>query len=236
LASKGMGQSMIQNEKELRQYFDEARSFDQDKLLAAQRSRRVAWVVAGISGLIACAGVFAVAALAPLKSVEPFVIRVDQATGVPEVMTALTDGQEAYEEAVAKYFLALYVRTREGYSYAARNVIFDHVMLMSGAEEQAEFAAHYNASNPESPQYLYGRKTKAEVEIRSVSFLDDGLAQVRYYLVTKHEDEDLERRSQWVATLNYEFDGAAEISSQDRLVNPLGFLVPDYRTDPEVVQ
>lgn len=236
MASEEVGQAMIQNDKELREYFDEARRFDQDRLKAAERSKRVAWVIAGVSGAIACASVLAVASLAPLKSVDPFVIRVDQATGVPEVMTALTDGQETYDEAVAKYFLALYVRTREGYSYAARNVIFDQVMLMSGPEEQAEFAAHYNASNPDSPQYVYGRKTKAEVEIRSVSFLDDGLAQVRYYLVTKHEDEDLERRSQWVATLNYEFDGAAEISSQDRLVNPLGFLVPDYRTDPEVVQ
>ncbi|SCZ73504.1 type IV secretion system protein VirB8 [Epibacterium ulvae] len=227
---------MIQTDKELRKYLDESRSFDQDRLLAAQRSKRLAWAVAGVSGLIACAGVFAIAALAPLKSVEPFVIRVDQATGVPEVMTALTDGQEAYEEAIAKYFLALYVRTREGYSYAARNVIFNHVMLMSGTEEQAEFSAHFNASNPDSPQYVYGRKTKAEVEIRSVSFLDDGLAQVRYYLVTKHGDEDLERRSQWVATINYEFDSAAEISSQDRLINPLGFVIPNYRTDPEVVQ
>ncbi|MFV1761525.1 VirB8/TrbF family protein [Phaeobacter sp. A90a-4k] len=227
---------MLHSDKELQKYFDDARSFDQDKLLAAVRSKRLAWTVACISGLIACAGVAAVAALAPLKSVEPFVIRVDQATGVPEVMTALTDGQETYDEAVAKYFLALYVRSREGYSYAARNVIFNHVMLMSGPEEQTEFAAHYNASNPDSPQYVYGRKTKAEVEIRSVSFLDDGLAQVRYYLITKHEDEDLERRSQWVATLNYEFDGAAQISSKDRLINPLGFVVPDYRADPEVVQ
>lgn len=227
---------MIQNDKELRAYLAEARTFDQDRLLAARRSTRLAWTIAGVASVMACAGVVAVAALAPLKSVEPFVIRVDQATGVPEVMTALTDGQEEYDEAVAKYFLALYVRTREGYSYAARGTIFDHVQIMSGPEEQGEFSAHYNASNPDSPQYLFGKKTKAEVQIRSVSFLDDGLAQVRFYRITKHEDEDLERRSQWVATLTYTFDGQAEISAQDRMINPLGFVVTDYRADPEVIQ
>lgn len=227
---------MIQNDKELKQYLEEARSFDLDRLLAAQRSTRLAWAVAGVSGILAIAGVFAVASLAPLKSVEPFVIRVDGATGVPEVMTALTDGQEEYEEAVAKYFLALYVRTREGYSYAARGAIFDHVQILSGPEEQSEFSDHFNASNLDSPQYVFGKKTKAEIEIRSISFLDDGLAQVRFYRITKNEDEDLERRSQWVATLTYEFDGKAEISSQDRLINPLGFVVTDYRADPEVVQ
>lgn len=227
---------MIQSDKELQQYFSQARTFDQDRLSAAQRSKLLAWSVAGVSSLIAIASVTAVAFLAPLKTVEPFVIRVDEATGVPEVMTALTDGQEVYDEAIAKYFLALYVRTREGYSYAARSVIFDHVQIMSGPEVQTEFAAHYNASNPDSPQYIFGKKTKAEVQIRSVSFLDDGLAQVRFYRVTKNEDEDLERRSQWVATLTYTFDGQAEISSQDRMINPLGFVVTDYRADPEVVQ
>ncbi|MCZ4258730.1 virB8 family protein [Sulfitobacter sp. G21635-S1] len=227
---------MIQSDKELQEYFNQARTFDQDRLSAAQRSKLLAWSVAGVSSLIAIASVTAVAFLAPLKTVEPFVIRVDEATGVPEVMTALTDGREVYDEAIAKYFLALYVRTREGYSYAARSVIFDHVQIMSGPEEQTEFAAHYNASNPDSPQYIFGKKTKAEVQIRSVSFLDDGLAQVRFYRVTKNEDEDLERRSQWVATLTYTFDGQAEISSQDRMINPLGFVVTDYRADPEVVQ
>lgn len=224
---------MIQSDKELHQYLKEARTFDQDRLLSARRSTRLAWTVAGA---IACASVVAVAALAPLKSVEPFVIRVDQSTGVPEVMTALTDGQEDYDEAVAKYFLALYVRTRESYSFAARSTIFDHVQIMSGQEEQGEFSAQYNASNPDSPQYTFGKKTKAEVQIRSISFLDDGLAQVRFYRITKSEDEDLERRSQWVSTLTYTFDGQAEISSQDRMINPLGFVVTDYRADPEVIQ
>ena len=59
---------------------------------------------------------------------------------------------------------------------------------------------------------------------------------MRFYRITKHEDEDLERRSQWVATLTYTFDGQAEISAQDRMINPLGFVVTDYRADPEVIQ
>lgn len=227
---------MIQNDKELRRYLEEARTFDQDRLLTARRSTRLAWTIASVASVVACASVVAVAALAPLKSVEPFVIRVDQATGVPEVMTALTDGQEEYDEAVAKYFLALYVRTREGYSYAARSTIFNHVQIMSGPEEQSEFSALYNASNPDSPQYLFGKNTRAEIDIRSISFLDDGLAQVRFYRITKTQDEDLERRSQWVSTLTYTFDGQAEISAQDRMINPLGFVVTDYRADPEVVQ
>lgn len=227
---------MIESDKELKQYLAEARSFDQDNLLAARRSIRLAWSVAGIFGILAISGTIAVATLSPLKTVVPFVIRIDNATGVPEVMTTLTDGREEYDEAVAKYFLALYVRSREGYSYAARRAIFNHVQLMSNTEEQAEFSDYYNASNPSSPQYVYGKKTKAEIEIRSISFLDSGLAQVRFYRITKNEDEDVERRSPWVATIGYVFDELAEISAQDRIINPLGFIVTDYRSDPEMIK
>lgn len=224
-----------EDNRALKEYFQESKTFDQDRLLAADRSKRVAWSVAGAAGLIAAVSVFAVAALAPLKSVEALVIRVDQSTGVPEVMTALSDGQEEYQESVSKYFLALYVRTREGYSYATREAIYNQVQLLSDQQVQKEFSAYYNASNEQSPQYIYGKNQRAEVEIRSVTFLGKDLAQVRYYRVVKTDDGE-ERRSHWVSTLAFRYDAKSEITMQDRLINPLGFIVTEYRSDDEVVR
>ena len=98
---------------DLRTYFAEARSWDQDRLRAAVRSRRLAWVVAGGAGALAAAAVTAVSVLAPLKTVEPYVVRVDEATGGVEVMTGLKGGKDlTYEEAVTKSFLATYLRAR----------------------------------------------------------------------------------------------------------------------------
>jgi type IV secretion system protein VirB8 len=37
----------------------------------------------------------------------------------------------------------------------------------------------------------------------------------------------------WVATLTYAYVNAPT-AANDRLVNPLGFLVSEYRADPEV--
>ena len=93
---------MMTDDAELKQYLKEARSFDYDLRVKSDRSRRFAWGVAGVMTVAAASACFAVAMLAPLKSVEPFVIRVDSATGVPEVMTSLSDGQEEYDEAVSK--------------------------------------------------------------------------------------------------------------------------------------
>jgi type IV secretion system protein VirB8 len=63
---------------DLKAYFEEAKRWDQDRLAAAQRSKRLAWTVAGCAGVLALAAVGAVAALTPLKTVEPFVVRVDR--------------------------------------------------------------------------------------------------------------------------------------------------------------
>ena len=225
---------MMMDEADIKRYLQEARSYDYDLRLCSDRSRRLAWFVAGVAGAISIAACTAVAMLAPLKTVEPFVIRVDNATGVPEIMTSLSDGEEAYDEAVSKYFLARYIRVREGYSYAAREAIFREVQLLSSREEQAEFNAFYNASNPDSPQFIHGKNGKAETAIRSIAFISDELAQVRFSKTVTIRDEDV--RTLWVATVQFSFKSEAVISDQDRLINPLGFVVTDYRADPEVIE
>src|SRR3546814_2103001 len=105
----------VTDEQELKAYLAEAASWDRDRLLAANRSKRLAWIVAGVASGLAITGVAAVAMLTPLKTVAPYVITVDKATGASEI-TASMSGNRAitYNEAVAKYFLADYVRNREG--------------------------------------------------------------------------------------------------------------------------
>ena len=72
--------------------------------------------MATASGTVAFASVMAVAMLTPLKTVEPYVIRVDNSTGIVDVVESLRDGETNYDEAINKYFTQWYVRYREGYS------------------------------------------------------------------------------------------------------------------------
>ena len=53
---------------DLKTYFENARRWEQDLLLSAHRSRRVAWVIAAGAGALAVASVGAVAALAPAEN------------------------------------------------------------------------------------------------------------------------------------------------------------------------
>ena len=217
----------------LKEYFERARRFDQDRLLTAYRSTRMAWSVAAVSAVLAACSVVAVAALAPLKSVEPFVIRVDNATGIVDVVSALTSEAGRYDEAVTKFFAARYVRARESYVASEAEDNFKTASLLSTQPEQARFAAIYRGGNPESPQNIYGRSATARITVKAISLINKSVVSVRYLrAVTKGEEV---RTTHWVATLTFAYVNAP-MSTTDRLVNPLGFVVSEYRADPEVLQ
>jgi len=220
---------------ELRRYFQEARRWDQDRLASALRSRRLAWGVAGAAGLLATAAVSAVAVLTPLKTIEPFVVRVDRATGMVDVMRGLSaeDAPVRYEEAVSKYFLARYVRNREGYLDPAAGEAFRFVALLSAPAEQRRWADIYRGSNPDSPQNLYGPDGEAVVAVRAISFIGDDVANVRFRRTVRRAQQTLE--TDWIATIAFTYT-RAPMRETDRLSNPLGFQVVSYRADPEVVR
>ncbi len=211
-------------------YFKSARTYDQDRVLKAERSKRTAWIVAGASMTGLGLALLAVAGLTPLKTVEPYVIRVDSSTGIVEVMSGLTDSRESYNEAVTKSNAARYVIAREGFVVSEVRNNFQTVTLMSDAAEQGRFGAWYGAKNPESPQIVYGRSATARIEVKSISLISKEVVQVRYLKTVTRGDEV--KKTHWVSTMTFAYSNA-QMSATDRLTNPLGFIVSVYRSDPE---
>ncbi|WP_195886769.1 type IV secretion system protein VirB8 [Bartonella senegalensis] len=218
---------------ELNEYIKEARSFDIDRMHGMRQRMRIAIALTVLFGLMTIALALAVAALTPLKTVEPFVIRVDNSTGIIETVSALKETPNDYDEAITRYFASKYVRAREGFQLSEAEHNFRLISLLSSPEEQGRFARWYAGNNPESPQNIY-QNMIATVTIKSISFLSKDLIQVRYYK-TVREFNGKENISHWVSILNFSYINA-QISTQDRLINPLGFQVSEYRSDPEVIQ
>ena len=222
------------NGPDLKVYFDEAKSWDADRLRSAERSMRYAWGVAGFASLLATVAVGAVAALAPLKTTVPFVIRVDRSTGAVDVVSALKSRRPVtYEEAVTKHFLAQYVRAREGWLAPAAEANFRQVSIMSTPAEQERWADIFRPANPASPQVVYGPAGEAQVDIRAVSFVSPGVADVRFHRTVRLGAQVTE--SDWIATVAFAYT-KAPMAEGDRLRNPLGFQVTSFRADPEVVR
>lgn len=216
---------------DINKYLAEVQSWEKDRVHTEQKSRQTAWRVAAVSLVLACLSVSAVAVLLPLKTVEPYVIRVDNTTGVVDVVHALKGGDTTYNESVNKYFAQIYVRSREGYFREIADVNYRTVGLLSGSVEQQRYFDFFTPKNPQSPLVVYGKYAKVNITIKSTSFVKPNVALVRFVKeVVRGPDKP--ELSHWASTVTFKYVGAP-MSDADRAVNPLGYQVVDYRTDPE---
>ncbi len=213
-------------------YLETSRTWEYDRMRAALQSKRLAWGVATGACVLAVVSVGAVAMLAPLKTVEPYVIRVDKASGETQIVTALKGPQpRTYEAAVNRYFISQYVRLREGWlNDAARENAYS-VMLMSDQAEGPRYLNGVESSNKNAPSSIYGPKGYVSISIRTISFLSPTVAQVRFTkIITVGRNTPVAQN--WNAILTFKYTTAPE-SEKDRNLNPLGFQVLNYRSDPE---
>lgn len=218
-------------QSEFKKYVEESKGLERDYLQELTRSRRAAWWVAITSAGLAVLAFSGIALLLPLKRVEPFVVRVDNATGGVDIVTVLRDAPQSYGEAVDKYFLNKYVQSRETYDFETLQLTYDTTLLFSSPDVQREFRALFEG--PGARDKALGGSVRYQIKVRSITPAKDS-AVVRF-VRTRHAgggtsdvDENL------VATIGFEYV-AAPMHEEDRLVNPLGFQVKSYRIDPETV-
>lgn len=216
-------------------YFEASRSWDEDRARKAEAEKRFAWRIAA-GGVLLAIGAIAFHVAMPVRHVEPYVIRVDQRTGATDVVSVLRDPKSVTsDEAVRKYFIAEYIRARESWNSAARDDLFKQAALLSSAEALKKFRAERDpTTNPEAPSLVYARGETVGVILRNITFLSDGVAQARFAKSVERDGGEV-ARSEWVATINYQFSDAPE-TEEARLYNPLGFVIVSYRADPEIAR
>src|SRR5947207_14722104 len=90
--------------------YREAASWDADRIARATRDARRAWQMAAAGWICAVAGGVSLVLLMPLKRVEPFVVRVDNSTGIVDVVPAY-DAKAAVSQTVTRHSLTHYFTT-----------------------------------------------------------------------------------------------------------------------------
>jgi type IV secretion system protein VirB8 len=212
--------------------FAEAAAFwEANEVLRVRRSERRAWWFAAAGATCGLAGCIAVAMLVPLKTVEPFVVRVDGVHGSADIVSRLDDHTVAYDEALDRYFLARYVNYREEYSPTQAYANYEAVSLMSDPGVGAAYFAIVNPKHADSPSAVYKQDGRVEIAVSSIAFLPGHVAQVRFVRTQKLANGE-PSKTPWIASISYRYVKAA-FDAKSRLVNPVGFQVTDYRLDPE---
>ncbi|MFI4885572.1 MAG: virB8 family protein [Steroidobacterales bacterium] len=228
----------MSGERALQGYLEEAASWDADRVAGAARAARVAWRVAAAGWLCAVAASAALALLAPLKRVEPYLIRVDNTTGVVDVVPVYT-GHAALGEAVTRYFLTHYITVCERFDYALAESDYEECGAFNSARLNQALYAKWNRANPSSPLNVHKDGSSDSIRIEALSFFKrasgaSDLAQVRFARIEREADGAPGKASHWIASIEYRY-GTPPDDPRTRSWNPLGFEVLDLGIEPEVV-
>jgi type IV secretion system protein VirB8 len=219
-------------------YFREAVGWDQDRRAQAGRSARRAWQVAAAGWLCALASCGALVVLMPLKRVETFVVRVDNSTGIVDVVPAYHGGA-VLEQSITRYFLSHYVSVCERFNFSTAESDYEECGAFHSAQRNQAWYAQWNANNPASPLNVHKDGSTVRVQVESVSFFERAngvtdLAQVRYLKAERHAQGAAERVTHWISTIQYAYAAPSQ-DPRVRRWNPLGFKVVELTAEPEVL-
>ncbi len=222
---------------ELEAYWRESASWEADRVALVRRSERVAWWTAGGGWLCALMSAAALMLLSPLKSVEPFVVRVDNTTGVVDVVPEYS-GKAEPAEAVTRYLLTHYVTVCERFNFVTAESDYQECGAFHSAQRNQRWYDEWNRANPLSPLNLYRDGSTVRARVVSVSFFERAngvadLAQVRYVKERRSPGATDEQSTHWIATIQYGYSEPSK-NPQTRSWNPLGFKVIDFRPEAEV--
>lgn len=229
----------MSDDTDIRNYLSEAASWDADRRAQEHRSRRTAWIIASAATCTACAAVTALVALLPLQRIEPYVIRVDNTTGIVDVVPTYT-GEREPTEILTRFLLTHYVSTCERFNFATAEEDYSECGAFHSPQRNQQWAAAWATANPESPLNKFKDGTTVHVNVQSVSFFQrangqSDLAQVRFVKGTRAGGTGPEMPTHWIATLHYAY-GKPASDAKTRRWNPLGFRILDERLEPELIE
>ena len=221
----------------LEAYWREAASWDLDRIETLRRGERRAWRVAAAATLCTLLCAAALAVLFPLVRIAPFLVRVDNTTGLVDVVPMIA-GPVDPGEAVTRYFLAHYVTVCERFDPASAESDYMECGAFQNAQLNQAWYARWSPSNPSSPLNVYKDGSTVAASVVSVSFFRRAsgladLAQVRYVKRLRRASGGAEESTHWIATVQYAYASPSK-DVRTRSLNPLGFKVLDFRPEPEV--
>ena len=218
----------------------------QDKYQHVLVQRNVFALIAVCALVAALIAVLAVARLAPLKSVEPYLLQIDEKTGITQKVEPVSRNSYAANQAVDRYFTSMYLRVREGYNFSVLRYNYNIVRLMSTAEVYNGFRRSIDTSNPQSLGAKLGASGLRDVRIRSISYiqnppLPNGRAEKKTptkIMQARITTVDMTANSadvvqQWVVTINFEY-ASLNLNEEEQLLNPLGYTVTSYHIQREI--
>lgn len=160
------------------------------------------------------------------KSLEPYVIEVEEKTGIATVVSQMTSQNFTGDQMVRRYFINQFVHAASGYDPKTYKLDVDKVRLFSTSGTYSDFRNRINAKD-------LGGDSRIDVRIKSIQFPDNNTAQIRILKQANLPNSDPKTKDE-VITMSFYFSPDMNLTMEERLINPLGFQVSKYLITDEI--
>ncbi len=213
----------------------ETKNWYTDRYQAVRVQRDLLSLIALASAVFSFVAIVLVYLNIPLVTVEPFIIQVDKKSGITQAVKPETVEEISAQESIQQYFVVNYIRARET---VAGDLEYNYNVVRLMSDPAKVFNAYkwwINASNEDGILARLGADGYRTIDIKSVAFINEGQAQVRATVAEVGRNVGMGvNKEHKVIYVDFEFANL-ELSLKDRYLNPLGFLVTNYRVEDEAL-
>ncbi|MEM5312496.1 type IV secretion system protein [Paraburkholderia sp. JHI869] len=225
---EAVGKVVDQSQRDaLSWYLDQAREFEKSKVEAVEEKARIADRRSVLSGGIALAAVFGMAALGFLKRPNPpAILRVNDTTGKVDVLPTTANGHVSFTEKTDRADLRRYVEMRESYDWETISDMHGAVMFMSDDHEKDAYDALVRG--PAGPLKLLRDQARVIARVGSITFVAS-TAQVFFsrQLIPLNTAAKRPDPTYWIATVAFTRVDVPEKQDQQD-IDPDGFRCTSY--------
>lgn len=232
---------LIEGHENMQQLLDLAADEADRRAVGQERSRQLAWRVAGAFGSlallsIAVAGGAVVTALRPPPPAE--VLVVDKTDGVVQPLMSLAAFQMAPEEATIRRNVNTFVLAREGYSYEQADTHYYTTAAFLSPRLQGQWGQLWDKSNADSPPNKYKKDRRVRIKVGAITVLRNGLghaigARASFTRAELLNDVPESLPTNWLASISFHWVNQPT-NERDRRINDLGMEITDYTADRDL--
>ena len=188
--------------------------------------RNVLLLITIVSIITVAVSVFFVKNFMSSKSLEPYVIEIDDKTGMATVVQQISSQNYTANEAMRRYFINKFIQASTGYNPQTYREDSETIRLFSNPKIYSEYR---NRINP----LALGADTKIAVRIKSIIFKDFTSAEIRITREIMSGAQGNTTKNE-VLFITFVFVPEMRLTLEERLINPLGFQVLKFDIGDEV--
>lgn len=191
--------------------------------------RNVFFVLLLILLCLSIASVATITYIMDTKRFDPFVIQIDDTTGMAKIVNPISSTVLSGNESLAQYFIKKYVIARETYNPVDFDTTAKRTIKLLSTNSVYWGYRGYIKNEAMNPSIKYGQKNTTFLIVKSWSKLSEEKYILRFSI---NETAGSRLSFNKIAVIEFKYL-PMELTEKDKDVNPVGFQIIGYRVDDD---